>query len=72
MSFNSGGVVLNNTGTLNVAGQSTAIENGRLSGEQLTFSAAGAEYMAKVSGEVIEGIRKSADGQSHWTASRIR
>jgi SAM-dependent methyltransferase len=58
------------TGTLTLGGPPTAIENGRLSGEQLTFSAGGVEYAGRVSGDTINGMRKTADMQSRWIASR--
>jgi SAM-dependent methyltransferase len=60
------------TGTLKMGGQSMAIENGRLAGEQLTFKAAGSEYVARVSGRAMEGTRKSAGVESPWTAAQVR
>jgi SAM-dependent methyltransferase len=58
------------SGTLTVGGQPTTIENGRLAGDRLTFSAGGAEYAGRVSGDTIEGARKAAGAESRWVARR--
>ena len=50
------------TGTLNVNGVSTPVENGRLLGEQITFTIGGKEYKGKVSGNAMSG--------SGWNATR--
>lgn len=52
------------TGTFNLNGVSTAVENGRLLGEQITFTLGGKEYKGKVSGDAISG--------SDWNATRVK
>jgi len=55
------------TGTLKSANGSTAIANGKLNGEQISFNAGGVEYSGRVSGNSIEG---SAKGGGAWKATR--
>lgn len=57
-------------GTLNLGGRVTPIANGRLRGDQLNFSAGGAQYSGKVGGSSIEGSVKSGGNQSKWSATR--
>ena len=49
----------------------TAIENGKLRGEQITFTAGGAQYAGRVIGDTIEGTVKSATGERSWKATRV-
>jgi SAM-dependent methyltransferase len=58
-------------GTLTVGGTSTPIVNGKLRGEQISFSAGGNEYSGRVNGDSISGAVKSASGNSDWTATRV-
>ncbi len=44
------------------------ISNGRMRGDQISFTAGGAEYTGKVSGNTMEGVIK---GNGGWTASRV-
>ena len=55
------------TGTLKSGNSSTAIANGKLNGDQISFSAGGNEYSGRVSGNAIEGVAKSS---SVWKATR--
>jgi SAM-dependent methyltransferase len=55
------------TGTLKSANGSSAITNGKLNGDQITFSAGGTEYTGRVNGNAIEGTSKSG---SSWKATR--
>jgi precorrin-6B methylase 2 len=48
----------------------TAVEQGRLRGDQLTFTAGGAQYTGRVNGNTIEGTVKSANGERKWSATR--
>ena len=58
------------SGTLKSGNVSAPISRGRLNGDQISFSAGGAEYHGRVNGNAIEGTVK-ADGKSHaWKASR--
>ncbi len=56
------------TGTLKTAAGSVAI-NGRLHGDQITFTAGNAEYTGRVNGSAMEGSIKGG-GNGNWTASR--
>jgi hypothetical protein len=56
-------------GTLTTAGKSTSI-SGKLSGEQLTFTADGQEYTGVVRGNRIEGSVRAGSATSNWTATR--
>ncbi len=56
------------SGTLKTGERSVPITNGRMRGEQITFSAGGAEYSGKVSGNSMDGVIK---GSGAWTATRI-
>jgi SAM-dependent methyltransferase len=58
------------SGTLTSGGQPVAIQNGRLRGEQITFSAGEVEYTGRVNGDTIEGTSRSTAGQRSWTAQR--
>ena len=58
------------SGTLKSGSQSTPITNGRLLGDQITFSAGGAEYTGRVSGNAMEGSVKSGASSGKWKATR--
>lgn len=58
------------SGALKSGSQSTPITNGRLLGDQITFSAGGAEYTGRVSGNAMEGAVKSGASSSKWKATR--
>ncbi len=55
------------TGTLKSGTTSAAIVNGKLTGDQISFSAGGVEYSGRVSGNAIEGAAK---GGGSWKATR--
>lgn len=60
------------TGVLTAGGKSVPLASGKLRGDQITFTAAGAEYTGKVSGDRIEGT-VAADGKRQaWTAARAK
>ncbi len=54
------------TGTL--AG--VPIEAVKIKGDQLTFTAGGADYSGRVNGNTISGVVKTGGAQTAWTASR--
>jgi SAM-dependent methyltransferase len=54
------------TGTLG----DTAIENGRIRGEEIRFTAGGRQYEGKLSGDTITGIAKGAGADGGWQAKR--
>jgi 2-polyprenyl-3-methyl-5-hydroxy-6-metoxy-1,4-benzoquinol methylase len=57
------------SGTIRSGNVSTPITNGRLRGDQISFTAGGAQYTGTVNGNVIEGnVKGGAD--SKWRATR--
>jgi SAM-dependent methyltransferase len=58
------------SGTLGTAGRLTPIANGALRGDQIRFTADGAEYTGRVNGERIEGTVTSDGKTTAWTATR--
>jgi len=56
----------NITGTLKSGGVETPV-NGKLNGEQISFTAGAAEYSGRVTGNSIEGVVKNG---AKWTATR--
>ena len=60
------------TGVLTAGGKGVPLANGKLRGDQITFTAGGVEYAGKVSGDRIEGT-VAADGKRQaWTATRTK
>ena len=59
------------TGRFQAGGESTEIENGRLSGPVLTFQVAGAEYRADVHGSTMTGIARRDDVSRGWRSVRV-
>ena len=57
------------SGTLAAGGTSTPIANGRLRGDQITFTAGNVEYAGRVNGDTMRGDAK--DSSSTWTATRL-
>jgi SAM-dependent methyltransferase len=49
---------------------SAAIENTKIRGEELSFTAGGAEYSGRVNGNTITGMMKSGGRETPWTATR--
>ena len=58
------------TGTLKNGDKAIAINDGKLRGDQLHFTAGGAEYTANVNGDAMEGTVKSGRGNGTWRATR--
>ncbi len=58
------------SGTLKSGSSTTPITNGRLRGDEISFSAGGAQYTGRVSGNAIEGTVKSGGTNSKWSATR--
>lgn len=58
------------SGTLKSGGNTTLITNGKLHGDQVSFTAGGAQYTGRVRGGTIDGMVKSGGKTSHWTANR--
>jgi SAM-dependent methyltransferase len=57
------------TGTLKTGGNATPIANGRLRGDQISFTAGGAQYAGRVNGNTIEGTLKGGSSDN-WSATR--
>jgi hypothetical protein len=61
--------------TGSMAGQGNVvatITDGKLVGDQISFTAGGVEYTGRVTGDAIEGVAKSASGETPWKAARAR
>jgi SAM-dependent methyltransferase len=48
----------------------TEIENGRVRGEELTFTVGGAAYTARVTGDTLTGTTKTSGAEAAWRATR--
>ena len=58
------------SGTLKSGGKTTPIDNGRLNGDQISFSAGGRQYTGRVSGDTMEGTVKFGGSDDKWSATR--
>ena len=58
------------SGNLKTGNNTTEILSGKLHGNELTFTANGAQYTGKVNGNEIAGIITSGGSTSKWTATR--
>jgi len=58
------------SGTLKSSGKALHIDNGRLRGDQLSFSTGGSEYTGRVDGNSITGTVKTSGKVSAWSAAR--
>jgi precorrin-6B methylase 2 len=59
------------SGTLRIGSNLTTIANGRLRGDEITFSAGDGEYTGRVKGDSIEGVVTSGGRKDTWTANRL-
>jgi SAM-dependent methyltransferase len=59
------------SGALLVDGTVTQITDGRVRGDQITFTAGGVEYTGRANGDRIEG-RAKGGSRTTWTATRMR
>jgi len=57
-------------GTLSTDGNTLTIANGKLRGDQISFSAGGAKYTGRVNGNTIQGTLKGSSSGS-WNAARV-
>ena len=57
-------------GTLRSGGEQFEVEDGRLSGAELSFRAGGAGYQGRVSGDTVEGTVVRGNRTDTWRASR--
>jgi hypothetical protein len=57
------------SGSLNGGGKNLAITNGKMHGDQISFSAGAAQYTGRVNGNTMSGTIKGGSG-GNWTATR--
>jgi len=61
------------SGSMSGAGNVVAsITDGKLTGDQIAFTAGGVQYSGKVSGDTIVGVAKTAKGEQPWKATRAK
>jgi hypothetical protein len=58
------------TGSFTAGGTTTDITNGRLRGDQITFTAGGTQYTGRVNGNSIDGTTSGRGATGKWSASR--
>ncbi len=58
------------SGTLKSGTQAVPITNGKLRGEEISFTAGGTHYTGRVSGNVMQGTLRSGGSNSQWKATR--
>jgi hypothetical protein len=58
------------SGTLKTGNNSTQISNGKLHGDQISFTAGGAQYNGRVNGNAMQGTVKSGGSNDTWNATR--
>ncbi len=59
------------SGTLKSGSNIVAIKDGRLKGDLISFTAGGAQYTGRVSGNTMQGTCKSGGSTVQWNASRV-
>lgn len=59
-------------GSISQGGVSTLISGGKLRGDQISFSAGGAQYSGKVDGDTISGTANSRGTAREWNATRVK
>jgi hypothetical protein len=60
------------TGKLTTGNVVAPIAKGKMNGDRITFTAAGAEYAGRVTGNAMEGTRKSGGTETKWRATRVK
>ena len=58
------------SGTMKFGNESAAIKAGKITGQQIALSVGNTSYTGLVQGNTIEGVRKSATGETTWHATR--
>lgn len=59
------------SGTLKSGAKTVSITNGRLNGDQLSFTAGNVRYTGQVNGSIMQGTFKSSKNTADWSATRI-
>jgi hypothetical protein len=58
------------SGTLKSGGKSSPVDNGKLTGDLISFSVGQVNYTGRVSGNTMQGMLKSGGNTSPWNATR--
>jgi hypothetical protein len=58
------------SGTLSIGGKPVPISDGKMRGEEISFTAGGAQYTGHVNGKTMEGTVKTGSSTSSWKATR--
>jgi hypothetical protein len=58
------------SGTLNTGGNATNINNGKMRGDEISFTAGDAQYTGRVMANAMSGTMKSRGTTNNWTATR--
>jgi SAM-dependent methyltransferase len=58
-------------GELQSGADASPVANGRLNGDQISFTIGNAEYTGRVNGKTMQGTVKSAGKTSNWSAARV-
>lgn len=59
------------SGTLKTGSKTTPITNGKLNGDQITFTIGDSQYTGNLSGNAMQGILKSPENTVSWSATRV-
>jgi precorrin-6B methylase 2 len=58
------------TGTLKNGNVSAIVVNGKMTGDEISFTAGNTQYRGKVSGNTIEGVARTGETETRWQATR--
>ena len=58
------------SGTLARGNVNAIVSEAKMNGDQIAFSAGGAQYIGRVTGNAIEGTYKGSDGSGKWSATK--
>jgi hypothetical protein len=59
------------SGTLKIGDQTTSITNGKLNGDQISFTVGDSKYTGRLSGNALHGILKTNENTASWSATRV-
>ncbi len=60
------------TGTIKTSSGTARIENGRLRGDEITFTAGSSQYTGRVTGDTIQGQVTGPGAERAWRATRAK
>ncbi len=60
------------SGTAKIGTASAEITGGKMTGDQIAFVVGDTTYTGRVNGNIIEGMSKSATGETKWRATRVK